>query len=570
MRNMPKALPYFEQGKYAIESSIKALSFYWCAETNYRLGNYQKSIDDFINFKKIASKESEEFQLVDYNLGYGYFKLKQYSTSAKVFQDFINTKQKDLSLVDDATIRMGDSFFAIKEYRKSIDAYKKVLDQLGNSSDYAQYQIAMCFGFLERNTTKITELESLLDNFNLSNFRDDALFQLGNTYSSLKETKKAHQAYKILFQDFPKSSYIPRALLRDGLLFYNDDENKKALKNYQEIVSNYPNSVEAREAVTNAKNVYIDLGTVDEYALWVQGISFVNITNEEIDNTTYQSAENKFLESDTPLAIKGFKKYIETFPNGLHALQANFYLAQLLVNEELYEESMKHYQYVISLPQSEFSEEALNKLSQILLEKEDLESAIPLLERLEQEANLILNIIYAQSNLMKGYYKLQDYTKSVIYAEKILLQDKIDATVEYDAKIIIARSAFQTEDYIKAEEFYTEVERNANGELKAEALYYSAYFTNKKKEYDVSNKIIQTITSDFSTYKYWGAKSFIIMAKNYYALEDSDPYQATYILENIIKNFSQFSDIINDAKSELKKIKLKESKTNNSVTTPKN
>jgi hypothetical protein len=101
-------------------------------------------------------------------------------------------------------------------------------------------------------------------------------------------------------------------------------------------------------------------------------------------------------------------------------------------------------------------------------------------------------------------------------------------------------------------------------------LYYSAYFTNKKKEYDVSNKIIQTITSDFSTYKYWGAKSFIIMAKNYYALEDSDPYQATYILENIIKNFSQFSDIINDAKSELKKIKLKESKTNNSVTTPKN
>ena len=139
-----------------------------------------------------------------------------------------------------------------------------------------------------------------------------------------------------------------------------------------------------------------------------------------------------------------------------------------------------------------------------------------------------------------------------------------------DAKIIIARSAFQTEDYIKAEEFYTEVERNAYGELKAEALYYGAYFTNKKKEYDVSNKIIQTITSDFSTYKYWGAKSFVIMAKNYYALEDSDPYQATYILENIIKNFPQFSDIINDAKSELKKIKLNESKTNNSVTTPKN
>ena len=171
---------------------------------------------------------------------------------------------------------------------------------------------------------------------------------------------------------------------------------------------------------------------------------------------------------------------------------------------------------------------------------------------------------------MKGYYQSQEYNKAVNYAEKILLQDKIDAIVEYDAKIIIARSAFQTEDYLKAEEFYTEVERNANGELKAEALYYSAYFSNKKKLYEISNKTIQSITSDFSTYKYWGAKSFIIMAKNYYALEDSDPYQATYILENIIKNFTQFDDIINDAKSELKKIKLNEAKTNNSVITPKN
>jgi hypothetical protein len=114
------------------------------------------------------------------------------------------------------------------------------------------------------------------------------------------------------------------------------------------------------------------------------------------------------------------------------------------------------------------------------------------------------------------------------------------------------------------------VERNARGELKAEALYYNAYFLNNDKLYAESNKVIQTITSDYSAYKYWGAKSFIIMAKNYYALENNDPYQATYILENIIKNFTQFDDIVNDAKNELKKIKLKESKTNNSVTTPKN
>ena len=232
------------------------------------------------------------------------------------------------------------------------------------------------------------------------------------------------------------------------------------------------------------------------------------------------------------------------------------------------EEAIPNYQFIVSAPQSEFSEEALNKLSQILLEKEDWTAAIPLLERLEQEANYSQNILYAQSNLMKGNYQLGNYEKAVTYAEKILLEDQIDASLEYDAKIVIARSAFQTEDHPKAEEFYREVERNASGELKAEALYYSAFFLNSQKLYADSNKVIQNITSDFSAYKYWGAKSFIIMAKNYYALENKDPYQATYILENIIKNFTQFDDIIIEAKNELKKIKLNEAKTNNSVITP--
>ena len=570
LNKLTEALSYFKEGKKALETAIKAVAIYWSAETNYRLGNFQTALDEFINFKKTASKEIEEYQLINYNIGYSYFKLKKYPTAAKEFQNFINTKNEDMTMNDDATIRMGDSFFATKEYRKSIEAYKKVVDQYGASADYAQYQMAMSYGFLEKNNFKIRELENLLTNFELSNFRDDALFQLGNTYSAQKDTKNAHNAYKKLFQNFPKSSYTARALLRDGLLFYNDNKNVKALKNYQEIVAKYPNSSEAREAVNNAKNVYIDLGTVDEYAVWVRGISFVNITDAELDNTTYESAENKFLANDIPKAIEGFKKYIQAFPKGLHALQANFYLAQLLVKTNLEEDAIANYQYVLALPQSEFSEEALNKLSQILLKKEQWAIAIPLLERLEQEANLTLNIVYAQSNLMKGYYQSQEYKKAVNYAEKILLQDKIDAIVEYDAKIIIARSAFQTEDLPKAEEFYTEVERNANGELKAEALYYSAYFSNKKKLYEVSNKTIQRITSDFSSYKYWGSKSFIIMAKNYYALEDSDPYQATYILENIIKNFTQFDDVINDAKSELKKIKLNEAKTNNSVITPKN
>lgn len=567
-----ESLPYSLQGIKSVDGSIKAQSQYWNAEANYRLGNFQEALDMYENFKANPSaRETDQFKFINYNIGYALFKLKDYVRAVETFQIFNMNEHDELDMKDDAIIRAGDCYFATRKYRSAKDSYRIVVDQLGTGADYAQYQMGMSYGFLNENENKVKELIGLLTNFELSDFRDDALFQLGNTYSALKDNEKAHEAYKRLFQNHPRSGYNPRALLRDGLLYYNDNENQKALVNYKEIVAKYPNSEQAKEAVKNARNVYVDIGAVDEYATWVKTIPGINVTDAELDNDTYESAENKFLENDVENAIIGFQKYIDAFPNGLHALKANFYRGQLLTKSNLQEEAISNYQYVVDAPQSEYSEEALNKLSQILLEKEDWDKAIPLLERLEVEANLTQNILFAQSNLMKGYYQAGEYEKAVSFAEKILLKSKLnDPNLEYDAKLIIARSAFQTEDFPKAEEFYREVERNAKGEQKAEALYYGAYFLNDQKLYADSNKVIQTITSDYSAYKYWGAKSFIIMAKNYYALENNDPYQATYILENIIKNFTQFDDIVNDAKNELKKIKLNEAKTNNSVTTPKN
>jgi len=53
------------------------------------------------------------------------------------------------------------------------------------------------------------------------------------------------------------------------------------------------------------------------------------------------------------------------------------------------------------------------------------------------------------------------------------------------------------------------------------------------------------------------------MAKNFYALNDD--FQATYILENVIQNFAEFEEVINEAKLELEQIKSEAAKTNSSL-----
>ena len=53
------------------------------------------------------------------------------------------------------------------------------------------------------------------------------------------------------------------------------------------------------------------------------------------------------------------------------------------------------------------------------------------------------------------------------------------------------------------------------------------------------------------------------MAKNFYRLGDA--FQATYILESVISNFSEFEEIVSDAETELATIKAKEAESNSSV-----
>ena len=83
------------------------------------------------------------------------------------------------------------------------------------------------------------------------------------------------------------------------------------------------------------------------------------------------------------------------------------------------------------------------------------------------------------------------------------------------------------------------------------------------KEYLNSNLIIEKISNEFSGYKKWTAKSLLLMSKNFYQLGDA--FQATFILESVIENFSHMPNIVDNAKNELTKIKLIESEKNSSV-----
>ena len=548
-----------------IDPEFTARATFWKGETEFTIADYANAAISYKQFLAMAkSSTTPEYKNSFYNLAYAYFKMKEYDQAATAFQMHIDKVKEDKVRLTDAYLRLGDCLFVTSKYWPAMDAYNKVIDFKSVDADYASYQKAICYGFVSKNDKKIEELNSFLSAYPKSSLRDDAMYELASTYVAASKQDLGLKTYDRLISEYPKGSYTAKAVLRQGLIYYNSDRNTEALTKFKKVVADFPKSAEALEAVSTARLIYVDSGKVGEYATWVKTLDFVAVTDVDLDNDTYESALKQFEQNNNKQAISGFMAYNASFPRGIHALQANFYLAQAYFAEGQKDKSIANYTFVINEPRSEFTEQSLARLSQVLLDNKANDKAIPVLIRLENEADFPQNKVFAQSNLMKCYYEKKDYSNSVIYADKVLNNPKTDDNVKSDAQIIIARSALQTGDEAKARSGYAKLLVIAKGELAAEALYYDAYFKYRDSKYEASNVAVQKLAKNYAAYRYFGAKGLVVMAKNYYGLKDS--FQATYILENVIKNFTDYVDIIAEAQSELDRIKGEEAKTNSSIT----
>ena len=555
--------------KEPIDPVFVAKATFWKAETEYNLTNYNDALIGFKQFDGYSESAGlSENENLNYNLAYTYFKLKDYANASNYFEKFIKNKSNDKLRQNDAYLRLADGYFVSSKYQNAIEAYKKAIQINEIETDYAAFQTAMSQGYLGKGADKISELKAFINQYPKSALRDDAMYELANSYVKSNESDKAMQMYDRLNSEYKTSAFTSKALLRQGLVYYNGNDNNRALTKFKQVATDFPGSGEAVQAVSTVRLIYIDLGKVDEYATWVRTLDYVEVTDVDLDNATYLAAEKPYLDNETDKAIRQFNKYLNEFPKGLHNEKAHFYLAQLYYKKELFDNAQPHFKAVVEASKSEYTEQAIVKLCEIYLGKSNWEKAVPVLKRLELEADYPQNVVYAQSNLMNAYYQTEDYVKAESYAEKVLSNSKLDNKVKSDAKLTIARSAIKIGDEAKAKIAYAEVEKLATGSVAAEALFYNGYFKNKAGDYEASNTTIQKLAKDYGSYKLFSAKGLVVMAKNFYALGDA--FQATYILESVISNFPDFTEVVTEAKAELNKIKAEEAKTNSSIETDDN
>lgn len=531
------AVAHFDKSaRFPENNSVAAQALYWKGEAQYRQERYAEAITTMERFLVSPGAFSlNMYNRANYTIGYAHFKNKSYSRAVTAFRKFIGERGEEPRLINDATLRIADSYFISKEYQLAMEYYDRAIRLDVLDTDYAIFQKGLVQGVMGRFEGKISTMQSLIQRFPRSNYIDDATYEIANSWLILDNNQQALTFFNQVIQQHPNSSYVKSSMLKSGLIYYNTNRDEQALEVFKTVVNRYPGTPESQEALVAIRNIYVALDRVDEFLRFSDGLGFANVTTAQQDSLTYMAAENRYMQNDCANASRGFTTYLERFPQGIFAINANFYKAECAFRANDFPQALAGYRFVIGRPKSQFTENALLRASTIEYRLNNFAAALEHYKKLEELADLPSNKLEAQIGQMRTQFRLGRFQETMTVAALVLANDKTPRELKQEAHLLTGKSAMELNRIAQARTSFRDAMNISNNEAAAESMYNLALIEFKSGNYEQSEKLIFEYINKMSAYDYWLAKTFILLADNYLAVDNI--FQAKHTLQSIIDNY---------------------------------
>ncbi|UOE42347.1 tetratricopeptide repeat protein [Chryseobacterium suipulveris] len=537
--NFNEAEKYFLRSlEFNINKEFNTRAVYWLAQTYYHKENYPSAI---VRFEKILNENFPEKQQLNYDLGYAYFKSKKFDQAKKYFTEYLKNPKPEFK--NDAELRLADTFYANNELNEAIAIY----DKTENANDYTLFQKGMALGFKGDTEAKITMLKKLISQYKNSEYVDDAQYEIGVAYAAHDDYANSNEYFTQVIKSSPDKDLVANAQIYRAQNYIDLNQHDKALSELRSLGNQYRNTAFAAKIVQASRPIFMKNGDVAGYQSFAQSFG-VRIDASEIDEINLNSARNYFAQKNYKAAIPLYEKYLTQNPTGDGLYQAQYQLGESYYQTQNPTKALLVLQEVANV-QNDYQEDAQTRIAQIYLSQNNTNEAKKYLEPLSASENVTLRN-FANLELMKIFAEEKDFRKAENFADLVLKNSKNSVTVIEQAKVIKARSLMNNGKDNDAKTAYAALEKSSNTEVAAESLYAKAFYQNKAKAFKNSNETIFKLANNYASEEYWGAKSLLLMARNYIGLKDN--YQASYTVDQIINNYQDFPEIVAEAK-EIKK-----------------
>ncbi len=534
---------------------LKTRSYYWIAECEYRMHNYNNAIDYYNKFiSQPNAYTTNLYPLAFYNIAYAYFKTKQYETAKGKWTQFVNKKTNENSaIIGDAYNRIGDCYYVQRNFENAINYYKKASKITTAAPDYSMMQMAKSMGILKQYNKKIEILNNLINKYPTSHYVDDALFETGKSYLAIGDLKNAIYKYKTIKEKYPESSYAKKAMLQLGLVYYNSNQYDNSMAFYKRVINEFPNTPESIEALKGIRNIYMDRNKLNEYISYANSLgNFARVDAREKDSLSYVTAEKYYMNNNCDKAILYFKNYLKNNPKGMFAVNANYYMGDCLYKKGNKHKALEAFEYVTNNPKNIFSEDALLRSGEIYFADKNYSKAISNFIKLEQIAEIPENTMEAQIGILRCYQQLNDYNNSVTAAEKIINNSQAAPETIREAEFIEAKALMRNNKFDKAIPLFTKLAENTQSSQGAESKYILAQYYYDTNELKKAEDTVFDFANKGTSHNYWLARSFIVLSDVY--ITKKEYFQAKQYLESIKENYNGNDDIQKTIENKLYKL----------------
>jgi tetratricopeptide (TPR) repeat protein len=530
--------------------------YYWRGESYYRTGQYALAEKDFDTYQDDPrSTRDANFHLSYYALAYCKFLSHDYKQSLLSFMRFAGGEHEALSpAYIDALIRIGDCYYMTRDFINAHKYYAQVVAKGKAGSDYAEYQIAFLYGLQKNYRGKITELNKMIENFPTSNYIANAYYEIGRSYIIIEQYDKAIETYNTLIKKFPNSELTRKAALEIGLAYTNTNKKTEALAEYKKVVSNYPGSSEAKVAMENIENLYVDQSDAAGYVTYRRSLGkSTDLTTVMEDSLVYTTAEKVYLNGKLPEASTLFADYLAKYcPQGNYCIKATYYLADSYMQQKKTDEALASYRKLTEIEGNPYMEQALAQCASITYDKQDYAASLGFFKTLEATTSNKEYHEAASLGVLRCSHLTNDHPTTVKSANQIINNSLSPADMVVEARFYRAKAFLAENKQDSAFNDLSSLSKNVRTVFGAEAKYELANYYFQKQDLKKSEAEIMNFINLNTPYQYWLAKSFILLSDIY--VKRGDSFQAKQYLLTLQDNYHQQDDILSIVKQKLQAI----------------
>ena len=517
-------------------AAVLPLVNFWKGEIAYRTDKLDNAIKYYNAYLDAGAPVAGEANAtsIRYNLGYSYLRKENYPAALKFFEQVgKNPALNSDELTQDAYIRSADCYFMNRDYTRAKTMYDNVIKLSWPAEDYATFQVAMIAGVRSSNE-KISLMNTMARKFPTSNLVGDANMEIANAYLADERFREAINPLNNVLKLATNNSLKPQAQLKLAIANYNLNNNREALAQYKNLVQTYPNSPEAVEALENIKSIYVEDGKPDEYANYMRQMGKpLDVSTE--DSLSWSAARTQYESGNTNAALTAFNNYAQRFPNGVYALDANFYRGEIYYERKDWNNALSGYEAVAAKAPNRFAEKAILQAARIyFFEQKNYGKAESYYAQLKQISSGQESRLEAMRGLLRSQYQLQKWNEAVENANELVTLKGSSTDDKSLANMAIAKAYQVNGQHDLAIANFKSVVLQNKAALAAEARYEIANSWFALNRLADAEKSAFEVINKSGSYDFWVTKSYILLGDIYFRQKDYFNAKATF--QSIVDN----------------------------------